>query len=46
MESSLFLPGMESILEWILLLAVVASALCMIALVTIVLVDRYRMYRR
>ena len=46
MESSLFLPGTESVLESILLLAVGASALCMLALVTILIVDRYRMHRK
>ena len=46
MESSLFLPGMDSVLEWILLLAVGGSGLCMLALVTMLIVDRYRMHRK
>jgi hypothetical protein len=36
---------MEPVLEWVLLLAVGASALCMLALATMLVVGRYRMHR-
>ena len=35
-------PHMEFILEWTLFLAVGASGLCMLALVTVLIVTRYR----
>jgi len=46
MESSLFRPGMQAVLEWILLLAVGASGLCILALATALIVARYRMHRK
>jgi len=36
---------MEPVLEWVLLLAMGASGLCILALVTILVVGRYRMHR-
>ena len=44
MGSVLFRPDMEAV-EWILLLAVGASGLCISALVMMLLVSRWRMYR-
>jgi len=46
MGSSLLRPSMEAVLEWILLLAIGASGLCMLALVTMLIVGRYRMHRK
>jgi len=46
MGSFLFRPDMETVLEWVLLLAVGASALCILALVTMLIVTRYRMHRK
>ena len=37
---------MEPVLEWVLLLAVGASALCMLALATVMILDRYRLHRK
>jgi len=36
---------MEPVLEWVLLLAMGASGLCILALVTVLAVGRYRMHR-
>jgi hypothetical protein len=34
-------PDMEAVLEWVLLLAMGASGVCMLVLATILIVDRY-----
>ena len=46
MGSLLFRPEMEGPLEWVLLLAVAASGLCMMALAMMLVVSRYRMHRK
>jgi len=45
-RSVLLHPDMEAPLEWILVLAVGASALCMLALAMIFAVARYRARRK
>jgi len=46
MGSFLFWPDMEPVLERVLLLAVGASGLCILTLMTMLIVDRYRMHRK
>jgi hypothetical protein len=46
MGSALFQPDMEAVLEWVLMLAVGASGLCMLGLATILIANRFRMYRQ
>ena len=41
METLLFRPGMEAVLEWVLLLAVGAAGLCMLSLLTMMIVGKY-----
>jgi len=46
MGSVFFRPDIEAPLEWILLLAIGASGLCMLALATLLIVGKYRMRRK